>query len=159
MDVDPEGEATSRIHTVDGLLGVLVTGHADRADRVFDALVDPDEYGTPFGPPGVHPAEPTYDPDAYWRGGTWPPWNYLLRTAADRQGREAHAVALDNALVAGARTSGFSEYWHPMTGAGRGAQPQSWSCLAIVPRLLASPEGPTSSASTRRVDAPGTATS
>jgi hypothetical protein len=139
IDVDPKGRMTSTIRTVDGLLGVLVTGYPDRADRILAALAEPDEYGTPFGPPGVHPAEPTFDPKAYWRGGAWPPWNYLLRTAADRRGHKEHAAAFDSALINGACASGFSEYWDPITGAGQGARPQSWSCLAAVPRELASP--------------------
>ena len=28
--------------------------------------------------------------------------------------------------------SGFAEYWNPDTGAGLGARPQSWTCLAAV---------------------------
>ena len=55
-----------------------------------------------------------------------------LWVAAGRRG--AHAVADDLAgrLVAGASTSGFAEYWHPDTGRGQGAIPQSWTALAAV---------------------------
>ena len=43
-------------------------------------------------------------------------------------------VAADLAarLVAGAHRSGLAEYWHPDTGQGLGAVPQSWAALAAV---------------------------
>jgi hypothetical protein len=135
-DVTPEGGPTSAIRTADGLLGVLVTSDRGRVGRVLDALVDPSQYGLPFGPAGVHPAEPSYDPDGYWRGGSWPPLDYLLRTAADRREYPLHAAWFDDALIAGASASGMAEYHHPQTGAGLGARPQSWAALAAVPRLL-----------------------
>jgi hypothetical protein len=139
IDVTPEGVPTSAIRTADGLLGVLVTERETRAERVLDALIDPGQYGAPFGPMGVHPDEPSCDPNQYWRGGAWPPLDYLWRTAADRRGYPEHASRLDRALVAGAWASGLAEYRHPLTGEGLGARPQSWACLAAVPRRLATP--------------------
>jgi hypothetical protein len=137
IDVSPNGSPTSGIRTCDSLLGLLVTLDQQRATRVLDALVDPDQYGAPFGPTGVHRLEPSYDPSAYWRGGAWPPLDYLWRTAADRRGKRAHAAILNRALLAGASTSSLSEYRHPVTGASLGAQPQAWAGLAAVPRELA----------------------
>jgi hypothetical protein len=133
VDVAPDGTRISAIRTADSLLGALVTPDRDRAKRVLDALVDPDQYGTPRGPAGVHPGEPSYEPDRYWRGGAWPPLDYLWRTAADRRGYPDHAAAFDRALVTGALVSGMAEYRHPYTGSGMGARPQSWACLAAVP--------------------------
>jgi hypothetical protein len=139
VDVDPVGTPTSRVRTLDGLLGVLVTTDTSRVERVLDSVVDATHYGTPFGPSGVHPAEPTYDPNVYWRGGAWPPLDYLLRTAADRRGHPAHAAALDRSLAEGARQSGLAEYRHPELGSGLGARPHAWACLAVVPRAMSSP--------------------
>jgi hypothetical protein len=42
------------------------------------------------------------------------------------------AAALRRGLIDGAVTSGFAEYWHPDTGVGGGAVPQSWTGLAYV---------------------------
>jgi hypothetical protein len=139
VDVAPDGTPTSAVRTGDGLLGALCTPEGGRARRVLDSLTDPDQYGTPFGPAGVHPAEPSYHPDGYWRGGAWTPLDYLWRTAADRRGLPDHAAALDRSLVTGAFASELSEYRHPQTGSGLGARPQSWTCLAVVPRHVASP--------------------
>ena len=84
-------------------------------------------------PGGVHRDEPTFEPTTYWRGPAWPQLTYLLWVAADRR-RPIAAAADDLAgrLVAGARRSGLAEYWHPDTGAGLGAVPQSWAALAAV---------------------------
>jgi hypothetical protein len=42
------------------------------------------------------------------------------------------AAALAGSLTAGANLSGFAEYWHPDSGVGGGAVPQSWTGLAYV---------------------------
>ncbi|MEE1564332.1 MAG: hypothetical protein V1249_05055, partial [Acidimicrobiales bacterium] len=42
------------------------------------------------------------------------------------------AAQLAAATVAGAWASGLAEYWHPDTGAGLGATPQSWTGLALL---------------------------
>ncbi len=136
VDRDPTGAVTSTVRTLDGLLPVLVTGDADRRRRVLDAVVAPDGYGLRFGPAGVHPAEPDYEPTRYWAGGTWPQLTYLLWWAARQAGLAGHADRLAELLVAGACRSGFAEYWHPETGEGLGARPQTWSALtAVVCRL------------------------
>ena len=36
------------------------------------AALDPAQFGLPFGPAGVHPAEASYAPDGYGRGSAWP---------------------------------------------------------------------------------------
>ena len=48
------------------------------------------------------------------------------------RGRSEVAADLAARLVAGAHRSGLAEYWHPDTGEGLGAVPQSWAALAVV---------------------------
>ena len=114
------GEKTSgRIRALEGLLPQLV----DPRPEVSRALADPLGYGAAFGPRGVHRDEPSYEPDRYWRGPVWPQLAYLLWCAG----------ALDpGPTVRGAVTSGLAELWHPETGAGLGAVPQSWTGLALL---------------------------
>ena len=52
--------------------------------------------------------------------------------AATRHGKDDAASRLGAALVDGARTSGFAEYWNADTGSGLGARPQSWATLALL---------------------------
>lgn len=121
-----DGPPSGRIRTLDAMLALLV----DPRDGGFDALIDPGAYGAPFGPRGVHRAEPTYEPDVYWRGPAWPQLSYLLLVAADRAGHDVTEI-LARLLVDGAGRSDLAEYWHPETGSGLGAKPQCWAGLAL----------------------------
>ena len=114
------GAATSgRIRTSEALLPLLVV---DRPE-VVAALSDPSAYAAPFGPRGVHAAEPTFDARRYWRGPTWPQLAYLLWLA----GADVAATS-----VRGASVSGLAEYWDADDGTGLGAIPQSWTGLAVL---------------------------
>lgn len=125
------GPSSARaVRTLDALLGLLVVPEA----AGFAALVDPDAYGGACGPAGVHRDEPSFDPATYWRGPAWPQLTYLLWRAARAAAHDDVADQLADALVRGAWRSGFAEHWHPDTGAGGGAAPQSWTTLALVVR-------------------------
>lgn len=133
-DVDPASDpadhddgSASRIRTADTMAALLV----DPRPEGFDQLGAPDAFAAPYGPRGVHRAEPTYRPDVYWRGPAWPQISYLLWRAALEAGREHLAVTLARSLVHGARRSGWAEYWHPESGLGLGARPQTWAGLAL----------------------------
>ena len=113
--------------TIDSLTALLV----DPRPEAFEQLIEPEAFGAPYGPRGVHRTEPSYRPDVYWRGSAWPQLTYLLMVAAERAGRSGAARLVARWLVDGATRSGLSEHWHPETGEGLGARPQSWSGLAL----------------------------
>lgn len=111
-----DAAATSgRTRTLDGLLPLLV-------ERRDDVPID--DYLAAYGPRGMHPAEPSYEPDRYWRGGVWPQLAYLLAVAG--------VPGIAAPTVKGAVASGLAEHWHPDTAAPGGAVPQSWTGLALV---------------------------
>jgi hypothetical protein len=124
--------STAAVRTLDALLPVLVTDDEAAIDAAFATALDDAAFGGPFGPAAVHRDEPAFDPTAYWRGPAWPQLTNLLWVAAVRRGRSTVADDLAGRLVAGARRSGLAEYWHPDTGEGLGAVPQSWAALAAV---------------------------
>ena len=127
--VDDSPHASGRVRTADGLLGALVD--PDHRAAALDLLADATGIGGPYGPAGTDRREPAYDPDAYWRGPVWPQLAYLLwRAAVAADHPVADHVAAG--LVAGAERSGLAEYWHPDTGEGRGAVPQSWTGVALL---------------------------
>ena len=130
-DAGPTAGGSGRCRTADGLLPLLVTEESARAARVVADLVDPAAHGGPAGPTGVHRVEPTFDPAGYWRGPVWPQLAYLLVLGAVRFDPGA-AEQLAATTVAGAWASGLAEYWHPDTGEGLGATPQSWTGLALL---------------------------
>jgi hypothetical protein len=123
---------SSNVRVVEALLPVLVVGDGAVVDDAFGQLQDAAAFGAGYGPTQVHRSEPAFDPVGYWRGPAWPQLSYLLWVAARRQGREDVARRLRDATVRGAVRSGFAEYWHPDTGEGYGAAPQSWTALAAV---------------------------
>jgi hypothetical protein len=132
VDAGATAETSGRVRTLDGLLPVLCSDRADAVDTVFGSLRDASAFGARFGPTGVHRAEPAFAPRTYWRGPAWPQLTYLLWVAARDRARHDDAPALAGSLSAGARTSGFAEYWDPDDGTGLGAIPQSWATLAAV---------------------------
>lgn len=122
-----DGPASGKSRTADALLCLLV----DPRPEAFPQLVDPEAFGGAFGTRGAHKSDRTYDPGTYWRGGTWPQLTYMLNIAAlsysDDLGTE-----VGRRFVAGATESGLAEYWHPETGRGLGAIPQTWTGLALL---------------------------
>jgi glycogen debranching enzyme len=132
IDDGPTADGSGRARSVEALLGALVDPDQAHVNAALDQLVDPTAHGGRFGPTGVHRSEPAYAPGTYWRGPAWPQLTYLFWVAARRRGRPDVAAALSLSLTAGARVSGFAEYWHPDSGVGGGARPQSWTGLAYV---------------------------
>ena len=128
VDDGPTEAGSGRIRTLDALLPALVAPRPE----VFGALVDPEAYGAPCGPRGVHRAEPSYEPGAYWRGSAWPQLTYVLWLAATSAGSADAGSALVRSMVTGVDRSGFAEHWVADTGEGLGAAPQTWSALAAV---------------------------
>jgi hypothetical protein len=132
LDDGPTCAGSGRARSVEALLGVLVDPDERHVAAALGSLVDPSAHGARCGPTGVHRGEPAYSPTTYWRGPSWPQLTYLFWVAARRRGHHAVASALADALVVGAVRSGLAEFWHPDTGAGGGAVPQSWTALAWV---------------------------
>jgi hypothetical protein len=128
IDDGPTAAGSGRVRTVDALLPLLVLPRPEG----FAGLVDPEAFGAPCGPRGVHRAEPTFEPARYWRGPAWPQLTYLLWLAATRGRAPDVRSALVRSMVTGSVRSGFAEYWDPTTGAAMGAVPQSWTALSCV---------------------------
>ncbi len=125
-------ESTAAVRTLDALLPVLVVDDGAATAAAFADVLDDQAFGGQFGPAANHRDEPTFDPTAYWRGPAWPQLTYLLWVAARRFGDDVTVAGLGERLIAGATKSGLAEYWHPDTGEGLGAIPQSWTALVAV---------------------------
>jgi len=119
VDAGAAAATSGRSRTAEALLPLLVV---DRPE-VVTALSDESAYAGPFGPRGVHRAEPCFDARRYWRGPAWPQLAYLLWLA----GADVAATS-----VRGASASGLAEYWDADDGTGLGAIPQSWTGLAVL---------------------------
>jgi hypothetical protein len=121
-------DSSSRVATLDGLLPALVTTDAEKGARALDHLEDRFlcEYGVAY----VAKDEETFDPDAYWRGTAWTPLDHYAHEMAMRWGRTDLAGRIAEAAQRGAMASGMAEHRNPITGAGHGATPQTWTAAA-----------------------------
>jgi hypothetical protein len=113
-----------------GLLNGVV--RRTTVDDAWAQIVDPAVFGGECGPAQVRRDSPGFDPRMYWRGPAWPQLTYLFWVAAKRHDNLAAERYLREAAIRGAVRSGFAEYWHPDTGEGFGAVPQSWTGLVAV---------------------------
>ncbi|HVB52142.1 MAG TPA: hypothetical protein VND89_10450 [Acidimicrobiales bacterium] len=131
-DTQRDGSVSSSIRTLDALLPALVSPSVDRVRRSLELVNDVVAFRSRYGPCGVDKREASFDPDVYWRGAAWPHLTYLLYVAANRSGNEEIRDSLAQSAIVAATRSDFAEHFNPMSGAGRGAKPQSWSCLPVV---------------------------
>jgi len=132
VDAGDSADDSGRVRSLDALLPCLVSARTDAVAAAFADMLDPAAFGGACGPTGVHRDEPTFAARTYWRGPAWPQLTYLCWVAARRRGEATVAAALADALVRGARASGWAEYWDADDGTGLGAAPQSWAALAAV---------------------------
>ena len=133
VDQGPGAATSGRVRTADALLPLLVVDDPTQRGAVVAALADSAAFGGVFGPPGVHPDEPMYDPASYWRGPVWPQIAYLLWKALGRGPAETElGEIVRGRTIAGAVRSGYAEYWSASSASGGGAVPQSWTGLALV---------------------------
>ncbi|NOG50937.1 MAG: hypothetical protein HND48_17005 [Chloroflexi bacterium] len=75
--------------------------------------------------------QPQYAGDRYWRGNVWVNVNWMIWAGLRRYGliEQADALALQTAELV--ETEGWHEYFDPMTGAGHGSHPHSWTALVL----------------------------
>ena len=130
VDGGPDPRPSGGASTLEAFLPLLVDD--SHWDRIRMIILDPARFDSPHGPRQVDARREDYRSDGYWRGATWPQLNYLLWVAARRHGDVEWAARLAETTLAGAITSGWSEYWDAETGTGHGASPQSWTGLAAL---------------------------
>lgn len=72
-----------------------------------------------------------FRPDRYWRGNVWLQLNWLIWHGLRKYGFHAEADDLAQRSLALVAAQGFHEYFNPLTGAGHGSFPHSWSALVL----------------------------
>lgn len=103
---------------------------ADRAARLVAHLTSV-RFAAAFPVPTVAMDDPHFAPADYWRGNTWLPVNWLIVRGLCAYGYHDLAADLARRSLALVQQAGFYEYYHPLTGAGLGSHPQSWSGLVL----------------------------
>jgi len=114
-------------------LAPLAIGHLPTAicNRIVDEhLLNPERFWLPFPTPSTAATERSFVPgldrclwmDRYWRGPTWLFSTWFVLRGLTRLGRDEEAWHVVDRTAALLQTSGFREYFNPLTGEGMGAQ-------------------------------------
>lgn len=94
-------------------------------------LLDTKAFWTPFPVPSVSYREPTFREDDMWRGPTWMAINWFVYQGLRRYGFVKEAKQLAEKSRSLVSTSGFREYYSPLTGTGYGTKDFTWGGLVI----------------------------
>jgi hypothetical protein len=89
--------------------------------------------------PSHDPGDPRFDPRRYWRGPAWLVVNYMIADGLRAAGQPAAAERIAASSLELIRTSGFAEYYDPLTGAPLGGGRFTWTAAMVLEFLQ--PEG------------------
>jgi alpha,alpha-trehalase len=82
--------------------------------------------------PSTDPGHPKYEPLRYWRGPVWAIMNNLIARGFAEYGYTDMAQRIKQDTHQLFELSGFSEYYHPTTGAGLGGGAFSWTAAMLL---------------------------
>ncbi|WP_299431099.1 trehalase family glycosidase [uncultured Meiothermus sp.] len=82
--------------------------------------------------PSTDPSSPRFEPQRYWRGPVWAVVNYLIALGFSEYGYAEMARRIRQDTLELAEGTGFSEYFHPLTGQGLGGGAFSWSAAIYL---------------------------
>lgn len=108
-------------------------------NRLLNHLRNPDEFWGDLMIPSVARNDPTYDPDAMWRGPIWININYFFVEALHQLGEHALAQELrEKTLQIVMRSASIYEYYNGNTGepAQNAANIFGWSAAAFIDLAL-----------------------
>ncbi len=137
LDYDLRADKPLRVRTVAGF-APLIAGNLsrERLDALLKTLDSPAFLGHrglrwPL-PPSTSPENPRFHPRSYWRGPTWPVFNWLLWWSLERAGEHERAEELRLTALDQLATRGFGEYFDPFTGQLLGSAEQSWTAAVAL---------------------------
>ncbi len=97
-------------------------------------LLSRDGFNVDFPIPSLAVDEPAFNPHEslyIWRGPTWVVFNWFMQEHLLEKNYTEEAAMLLQSVKQLIRRSGFREYYHPLAGAGYGAEDFTWSGLVV----------------------------
>jgi glycogen debranching enzyme len=82
--------------------------------------------------PSTLPGQVGFEPKRYWRGPVWAVVNYLIALGFERQGLPDQARRLRQATFGAIASTGFYEYFDPLTREGAGGAAFSWTAAIAL---------------------------
>jgi glycogen debranching enzyme len=124
--------------SVGGLLPAFAAIPAGRA-AVIAATIARHRAAVRYLVPSHDPADPRFDAQRYWRGPAWLVVNYMIADGLRAAGEAEAAAGIADSSLELIRTSGFAEYYDPLTGAPLGGGTFTWTAAMVLEFLQ--PEG------------------
>jgi glycogen debranching enzyme len=87
--------------------------------------------------PSHDPADPRFEPKRYWRAPVWLITNYMIADGLRRAGEGETADRIARSSLDLIETSGFAEYYDPMTGEACGGGRFTWTAAMVLEFLRA----------------------
>jgi glucosylglycerate hydrolase len=144
LDYDLRADRPLRVRTVAGFAPLIAGGLSQkRLGALLETLDSPAFLGHrglrwPLSP-STSPEDPRFNPRSYWRGPTWPVFNWLLWWSLVRAGEHERAERLREAALDQLAVRGFGEYFDPFTGQLLGSADQSWTAAVALDWLAYGP--------------------
>lgn len=144
LDYDLRADRPLRVRTVAGFAPLIAGGLSRRRLGILLETLDSPAFLGHRGlrwnlPPSTSPEDPRFHPRNYWRGPTWPVFNWLLWWSLLRVGQHQRAERLRLTALDQLAVRGFGEYFDPFTGQLLGSTDQSWTAAVALDWLAHDP--------------------
>jgi len=117
--------------SVGGLMPVFAAIPAGRA-RTIRARIKEISGRCRYIVPSHDPADPRFDAKRYWRGPAWLVVNYMIADGLAASGISDVAEAIRASSLSLIETSGFAEYYDPLTGEPCGGGRFTWTAAMVL---------------------------
>lgn len=117
--------------SIGGLLAIFAPVPPKRSKTIADTirrLSEVTEYLVASHPPGT----PEFDELRYWRGPVWLIVNYMIAVGLRRAGEDELVRCIVDDSIALIETSGFAEYYGPITGTPCGGDSFTWTAAMVI---------------------------
>jgi glycogen debranching enzyme len=105
------------------------------AERLIARLQTGSYGAAPWPVPTVPPSDGSFDRRRYWRGPVWINVNWMLVEGLRRAGATQAAAEIASRTLELVTTSGFREYFDPLSGEGLGADDFAWTAALTIDLL------------------------
>ncbi|MFW9852558.1 MAG: trehalase family glycosidase, partial [Candidatus Thorarchaeota archaeon] len=135
LEMKKGGFEQIKVNTISSLIPLLLDIPSDIKNMLVEHITDKTEYWAKYPIPTVSMTEKSFDPSnnsLLWRGPTWINTNFFIWLGLRKHKENKIADELAKRTNELVKTSGFREFYNPLTGKGGGAKKFGWSTLVLL---------------------------
>jgi len=129
---DQRADAPITVRTSAGLLPLLTGVPAPAIASELAGQVAQHLDAVVMGIASTLPGEAGFEPRRYWRGPVWAIVNWMIAQGFARHGHDELASRIRRTTARAIATSGFGEYFDPITGESLGGAAFSWTAAILL---------------------------